>query len=682
MPTKPSRKEKIARQARHGALTHDGLTVEQERRRLKRWLGLGVALLGVLLYANTLGHQYALDDYGLIVENATTHRGWESVLLKFQTGARAGMPGVGDNLYRPLSQAMFAAEWSLAPHRPALGHGVNVLLYGLTGFLLFSMLSQYLKGQCLVPFIAAALFIAHPLHTEVVANIKGRDEILCFLFFVLTAMAIHRYAARRSMPFLLLGSAAFFLSLLSKESAVTFLAVIPLMLFFFTDTPRPRILITLAALAAVTGLFLIIRQQVLGSNPVPPVPLIDNYLGEITDVATQKATAIFLMGLYLKLLLFPHPLLSDGSYRHFAVVSLSDWRFLLPFLAYAALAVYGLLRLKKKDAISFSILYFFLTASVASNILVLIGTNYGERLMYAPSLGFCLAIAVLLARGFRLEESAAAAPGLGAFFRTYRGPLVLVGLVVALYGVKTVTRSADWYDNLTLITTDLRQAPRSARLHYSLGQLYLKNASELGAPGNGAARGETLTKAIAELNRAVEIHPEFATALGSLAQAHQYLGDTATARVYFEQALQLEPSRSLIHNNFANLLLDLGDGDGAIRHYQLALRYSPDYVSAHLNLGLALGRAGEQSSRVAVEEQKRNNERGYRDHTMAATRRFQEALAHLKRAVGLAPDDYEACRLLAVIYQYLGDEQNARVYLDRAERIKRRTKGRGTPTSR
>jgi tetratricopeptide (TPR) repeat protein len=353
-------------------------------------------------------------------------------------------------------------------------------------------------------------------------------------------------------------------------------------------------------------------------------------------------------------------------------VTVSDWRFLLPVLVYAALAVYGLLRLKKKDLLSFSILYFFITASVGSNLLVLIGTNYGERLMYAPSLGFCLAIAALLVRGFGLEDSPATAPTLGAFVRAYRGPLVLVGLVVALYGVTTVTRNADWSDNITLDTRDLQHAPHSARLHNSLGIEFLKNAEKLGAPGDGAARARALTKAVAELNRAVEIYPEFAGALGSLALAHDYLGDTATARGYFEKTLQLDPSRPLAHNNFANLLVKLGDEKSAIEHYRLALRHSPDYGDAHLNLGLALGRAGEQSVRTAVEAQKRNNERGYRDHMTAATRSFQEALAHLKRAVEIAPDDYEASASVAAIYQYLGDERNAKAYRDRAEQIKRR----------
>jgi tetratricopeptide (TPR) repeat protein len=672
MRTKLTRKERIAQQTRPGALTPDDLTGERERRRMTRYLGLAVAVLGVLLYVNTLGHQYALDDNGLILDNTITKRGWDGVLETFRTSYWAGLPGVGSLLYRPLSKAMFAAEWGLAPGRPALSHGVNVLLYGLTGFLLVAMLGQYLKGPGLVPVLAAALFIAHPLHTEVVANIKGRDEILSFLFSVLAAMALHRYATRRSVLGLLLGAAAFFLALLSKESAVTFLAVIPLMLYFFTDTPRARTLGTLAVLGAVTGLVLLIRQQVLGGIPETIVQMIDNYLIPIPDVVTQKATAIFLMGVYLKLLIVPYPLLSDGGYQHFPTVTGADWRFLLPVLVYAALAVYALLRLKKKDLVSFSILYFFITASVGSNLLFLIGTNYGERLMYAPSLGFCLALAVLLVRGFGLEDSPPPTPTLAAFVRAYRGPLVVVGLVVALYGVTTVMRNADWYDNFTLYSRDAQSAPRSARLRYALGHELLLSAQQLGAPGDATARERALTKAVAELNRAVEIYPEFARALHSLALAHQHLGDTAKARGYFEQALQLAPTYTVAHNDFAGLLLTLGDEKGAIEHYRLAVRYQPYYGDAHLNLGLALGRVGEQSARAAVEEQKRHNERGYRDHMTAATQSFQEALAHLKRAIQIAPSDYEAYVSVAAVYQYLGDERNAKAYRDRAEQIKRR----------
>jgi len=242
---------------------------------------------------------------------------------------------------------------------------------------------------------------------------------------------------------------------------------------------------------------------------------------------------------------------------------------------------------------------------------------------------------------------------------------------VTLYGFETVTRNADWYDNLTLFAKDAHRAPGNARLHYFLGQDLLGKAYLLPATGDGAARKALLTEGITELRKAVELYPEYPSALESLGVAHAYLDDAATARTYFEHALRLEPTFS-VHYNFASLLFTLGDWDGAMKHYQFVVRRKPDWAEAHLGLGLALARSGEQSARTAVEERKRNSETGYRENTTAATRSFQEALSHLKRAVEIAPDDLKTWYAVGTLYQYLGDERNARYYLARAAQMKRR----------
>jgi hypothetical protein len=153
-----------------------------------RWLlewsiGLGLALAAFLLYAGTLRHGYVLDDYSLIKENTVTTQGIHALPRIFRTAYRDG--NFNDGVYRPLSKAMFAVEWELAPDKPALGHFINVLIYSLTGTLLFFTLTRYLPGNLLVPFLTTALFLAHPIHTEVVANIKGRDELMCFFFLLI-----------------------------------------------------------------------------------------------------------------------------------------------------------------------------------------------------------------------------------------------------------------------------------------------------------------------------------------------------------------------------------------------------------------------------------------------------------------------------------------------------------------
>jgi Tfp pilus assembly protein PilF len=631
-------------------------------------LGLVVAALAALLYVNTLGHRYVLDDVGLISGNTLTRQGLAAVPLIFtsdywagaSSGTFASLP-----LYRPLSKAIFAAEWELAPNGPALGHGVNVLLYALTGFLLFVMLAQYSRPRLLLPFATAVLFAAHPIHTEAVANIKSLDEILCVLCFALTAMATHRFAKRGSPWFLALAGAAFFLALLSKESAVTFLAVIPLMLFVFTDARRSRIAASVGVLSLVTGVFLLVRRTVLAHTAAAPVPMIENYLVSLTDATTRTASAIYLLGVYLLRLVVPHPLISDGSYRHFPVVAVSDWRFLLACGACAVLLVYALRGLRKKDPASFGIFYFFVTVSIVSNVFVLIGTNYGERLLYAPSLGICLAGGALLVRRFRADETAVPST-LGGFVQAYRWPLLALALVTAAFAVKTVIRNADWYDNRTLFATDVRLAPKSARLHVGLAQELVKDAERRGVAD--ATRSADLTRAVAELNRSLEIDPEFGRALAGLARAYQAMGDNDRAPAFYERALRVEPTAEL-HSNYGAFLFLRGDYPRAIEHYRTAVQHSPGFAAARTNLGLAYARFGD---RLAGAAEVQSNAQLAQELRRAARENLQSAVAELERAVAADPSDGYAYQVLGAVYEAMGDESKAQYYLTRAAQLPRR----------
>lgn len=198
-----------------------------------RRLNIILIILAAGVYLNSLGNQYALDDYGLILENQDTKGGTSNVFKILGSSYRSGMLGGDVTLYRPLSKVMFAIEWSMAGDNPFLGHFMNVVLFTLSVVLLFKMLRRYMNGQLIVPFLASVIFAVHPIHTEVVANIKGRDDILCFLFFVVAALYIHRYVFSKQTKHLVFAGVSYFLCMLSKESAITFVAIFPLMVYFF-----------------------------------------------------------------------------------------------------------------------------------------------------------------------------------------------------------------------------------------------------------------------------------------------------------------------------------------------------------------------------------------------------------------------------------------------------------------
>ena len=147
--------------------------------------GLVLALIAFFLYTNTLNHGYTLDDHSAITDNFVTKKGMESIPTIFTTHYRYGYWRSAGELYRPVSLAMFATEWEFAGDNPLVFHLVNVLLYALSGFLIFLTLSKILRNfNVLIPFFATLLFIAHPVHVEVVANIKSRDEIMAFLLSI------------------------------------------------------------------------------------------------------------------------------------------------------------------------------------------------------------------------------------------------------------------------------------------------------------------------------------------------------------------------------------------------------------------------------------------------------------------------------------------------------------------
>lgn len=594
-----------------------------------------------------------------------TRRGFAAIREIFSTTYRLGHFNPDYTLYRPLSKAAFAIEWQLWPNNPAPGHFVNALLYALTGFVLFYCLSLYFKGNLLTAFLASSLFVAHPIHTEVVANIKSLDEILCFLFFVITAIFIYRYVSKAAMRDLIVALAAFSLSLFSKESGVTFIVVIPMMIWFFTDAHRSKILVVTGAIVLVALIFLIVRAGVINavsghSQLSEQIIVIDNVMAGQTMVQ-RFPTAVFIMGLYLKLLLFPHPLASDYSFNQIPLSGFGDWKFLLSLAVFAGLAVYALIRTRRKDPIAFGLLYFFVTASVAANILVLIGTSFGERLMYAPSLGFCIAIAFLIVRVTgRVSEQKQAIPDLGAFFTGHSRTIGLVTVILLLYSVKTIARNRDWRDNLTLYSADVKTSPRSARTHYYLGNHLSQDERLLKLGRSSPQAASSLDLALTELTTATQIYPDYADAYQQMAKIYLERKDFVKADEYYRKALAFKPNNPVYLSNYGNALFNTGRLEDAKKEFEEAIRWNPAYARAYHNLGSVYGAMGDGARAIGNEE--------------AAKQNFGKAILNFKKAIDFDPDYSPAYRFLGVTYRNLGDESNGQFYLNKWKELDDREK--------
>src|SRR5665213_1861894 len=179
--------------------------------KLKNSLGIIIAIFSFVLYAQSISFRYAYDDGPMIKENKFTVQGFKGIPDILKNDYWAGWnKNSRTPEYRPASLIMFATEWALFPDNPHIGHLVNILLYSLSCWVLYLLLCKLFEKQNLIfPFIITLLFAAHPIHTEVVDNIKSRDELLCFLFFLITSNLLFNYIKTNSIKTLILSLISF-----------------------------------------------------------------------------------------------------------------------------------------------------------------------------------------------------------------------------------------------------------------------------------------------------------------------------------------------------------------------------------------------------------------------------------------------------------------------------------------
>ncbi|MGK0388913.1 MAG: Tfp pilus assembly protein PilF [Maribacter sp.] len=568
--------------------------------------------LAFLLYANTLGHEYALDDNSVVTDSHIVRGGISNLGEIFTTRYREGSFGESSTMYRPMSIAMFAIEWTIAKDTPQISHFVNVLLYAMTCMLMFLTFRNILHRYSIwIPFLAMLLFAAHPLHTEIVANIKSRDEILVLFFSILALFNAWKYAEEGEQSKHLIYSCLSLVgALFSKENAVIFVALIPLTLYFFSKLSLKKIFVLFGIYLIPTIVYLLARISVLGSIFPEKISTnkIDNFLtAESASFIEQKATAMWVMGKYLLLLVYPNPLICDYNYNYIPITTLSNPLVFLSLLAHIGLLGFALMTLKTKKFLSYAILFYLINMFLYSNLLLVIGAGLGERFLYISSFGFCLAVAYFLAKylggGTELEEN----PKDMASMFTNKTPLLAVtGIILVLAAYQTITRNVDWFNSYSLYQSDIQKAPESARLNGYIGTEYLKLGKKT---QDLAEQKEYYDKAVEVYSRAVEIHPEYTEAIGQLGLSYFRRGEFAEASKWYEKAIADPGCKGSIYSNYGYLFFNealakqrAGDQPNfeyminkAKEMYEKALKREPNYSDGYMNMGSTYGVMGEHT---------------------------------------------------------------------------------------
>ena len=548
---------------------------------------LMLGVLAILLYANTLRHGFVLDDDTVLVRNQYVQEGWSGLKAIFTHDSFAGFERVGEGnslltggRYRPLSLGMFAILYAFFGLHPFVFHLFSVLVYALTGVLLYRVLLLVLKNVKYfeeISFVTAALFILHPLHTEVVANVKSVDEILA-LFFGLLAMHqfFQAYESSRPLP-AWLASLWIWLACLAKENAITFLVILPLGLWFFRNANIWQVVRNALPLAIGVGVFLMMRESALGGQAGGTImhdPLNNPFMvwngqqWEACAPVAKWATIIYTCGRCVALLVVPYPLTHDYYPFHILLQSFSQPWVWVSLIILLLAGGYALWSLNKRHACGFGIIVFLLTWMVTSNIFFPVGTFMAERFLFLPSLGFILTISILVTP-------------IAIKRQWIFGVLLLIGV---LFSMLTIRRNPAWKDNETLMMTDIQRSTNSARLQNALGTHLLEKAR---SATDARQQQEGLHQALPHLRKAIELHPTYYDALLAYGACTFYVSQFDTSVASYRRASNIYPGDPSARVGLVYALRAYGedqwtkkDTSGAVQSLEEAWTLQPDSLTA------------------------------------------------------------------------------------------------------
>lgn len=526
--------------------------------------------IAFLLYANTLNHGFVLDDAIVITDNMYTQQGVNGIggiMSKdtffgfFKVEGKETL--VSGGRYRPMTLVLFALIYQISTG-PFIFHLFTVLLFAFTCVVLYRTLlllmqpigansgtGTWASAAPMVAWFSSVLFAVHPIHTEVVANIKGCDEILTLLgclsalFFTLKAWDT------RQVKWAILAGVSFLIASLSKENAAAYVVLIPLALLIFRSNSQNNensVWRASIPIFAAFVVFFLLRGTILqwrfGGEPMelmnnPFLKLEGNQWVKFAP-AERLATIFYTLWKYVQLLFVPHPLTHDYYPRQIDIKSFGDPQVLLSVALYFSMGYLAIRGIGKKDPFAFGILLYLLPLGIVSNLVFPIGTNMGERFAFMPSVGFCFLMGLVLH---------------WAWQRSQTPTLVIFGIVAALFSLKTILRNPAWESNEKLFMTDASVSINSAKLQNACGGVLFDKATK---EKNIEKQRTLCMQALPHLNQAVKIYPNYKDAYISRGGAHFVLREFPEAIADYRRAVQLAPDEAKLKTYLALALRDGG----------------------------------------------------------------------------------------------------------------------------
>lgn len=500
-------------------------------------------------YFQTLPYEFVLDDQIVVSENTFVKKGVSGIGNLLFSESMVGYFGEQKDLipgarYRPLSLITFAIEYEIfGGLNSKMNHLFNILYYGLCGILLFVFLGKILSSNkklwLSVPLLIGFVWMVHPVHSEAVANIKGRDEIISLIFaLICMLLSLSIMEKQRFLVLKFIGLfICFFLGLLSKENNITLLAIIPATLYFFREANPKKMLAIFSTLMVSFIGYILIRYSAVGYL------LIDQ---EVTDIMNnpflgmgfmeRMATIFYVLLKYIGLSFVPYPLTHDYYPFQIPRVGWGNIFVLLSVVVHFALAIYAIMKFKSRNIWAYIIFFYIASLSIYSNIVINVGTTMNERFLFVPTIATCMALVL----------------GLTQIIKKFKLPGFVVpsilGLISIIFFIITFNRAQVWENALTLNTAAVKISTNSARANSFMATALFEEAKTI---RDRAEKTRVLQEANIYVKKSYDLLPTYTNVnimkAGIAAELYKMDNNLDALLNTFTEIAPYKPSLSFMH---------------------------------------------------------------------------------------------------------------------------------------
>ncbi|MCB0401885.1 MAG: DUF1736 domain-containing protein [Flavobacteriales bacterium] len=646
-----------------------------------------IVVLTFILYGNAINNEYAIDD-NIIVDKqgSIVEKGIKAIPRIFKSRYAVDPEQTYD--YRPITTTSFAIEKQFFRKLPPfqtkedkqrkdkltqanISHFINILLYAFTCILIFQVLSAVLKdSHILLPLLVTLLFIVHPMHTEVVSNIKCRDELLMFMFMLLAIKQYINYELKSKVKYLIFFSLLLALSFLSKKDGIAIVGVLPVMLYYrgyqLKKINWKRIMFLVLTLFLVVVLLKLLKRGMIEGESVREVKFFENpllYQGSFMDRVT---VGLYCSWFYLKMMIFPVDMSFYYGYNQIPMATWKDWEVWAAVLFYVPLGIYGAIQYRKKSPFGLGVVLWFGLMLAVVNVFFPIVGIVADRFTYMFSLGFCIVLSWLLLKLFKLEVSKETLT-----VNLPAGFLGVLLLIAFAYSARTISRNPDWHDYVTLYEHDAEHLENSAKANALLSNTIYPRVSNMikQNPMDPKAQ-EELKKLIHHYEVALSVDSNYVTSLNNLGSAYIDLANQPEKGLHYcRKALALKPDYQEATMNIGTAFARLNQPDSAIYYLVKTIEIDPENLNVYNALnGFLTNTNRVEDGIIALEKIAEKSEKPKFIYTDLANlssldnAKMSRTIGYFEKAFSYDTTDRKLCSHLVMLHNNYGDPDKARYY--------------------